>query len=73
MARRKSLRDLANQWQRVFQRVYSQNPNTYDTNPRWQRFNAAAQRYSANIRNSRYNGNMEARIPRSVYMGLNAG
>ena len=73
MARRKSLRELSNQWERVFQRTYRLDPNNYDRNPRWQRFNNAAQRYAANIRNSRYANNMDARVPRSVYMGLNAG
>lgn len=73
MARRKSLRELTEQWDRVFKRTYSLDPNNYDRSSRWQRFHNAAQRYAANIRNSRYANNMDAQVPRRVYMGLNAG
>lgn len=71
MARRKTIQQLSDQFDRLQSNIYRGGDVNY-TSRRWKKVESAANRYANNIRNSRY-ANSTGGIPRKVYMGLNAG
>ncbi len=81
MARRKSVRDIINQRNRIQMDLINNNPLGAQTRSRYRRVVSAAERYVANVEskygstltNNRWNKKADIRVSRSTYMGLNAG